>query len=48
VTINSVRRVLYVVARILGDINAVRRGPKAMVKRFVRKAVLKEVGKVLR
>lgn len=36
-SINKARSGLYRAARVLGDVNAVRRGPKAMVKRAVRK-----------
>lgn len=38
---------LYAVARLLGDVNAVRRGPAALARRAVRKAVRREVGKAL-
>jgi hypothetical protein len=33
-----VRSALYLIARLLGDVNAVRRGPKAVGKRLARKA----------
>jgi hypothetical protein len=51
-SINTIRRVLYTLARFLGDVQAIRRGPKAILKRVVRKVVYrnvnKEIGKVLR
>jgi hypothetical protein len=37
--LNALRRALYVFARLLGDVNAVRRGPKAIVKHQVNKAI---------
>jgi hypothetical protein len=39
------RSLLYSLARLLGDINAVKRGPRAMGKRVVRKTVYKAVFK---
>ena len=38
------RSFLYLLARLLGDINAVRRGPRAIVARIVRKSALRGVG----
>lgn len=46
--LNKVASILYGTARILRDINAVRRGPKAVAKRMGRKYVLKRVGRWLR
>jgi hypothetical protein len=34
--ISALRSLLYTLARLLGDISAVRRGPEAMVKRLAR------------
>lgn len=39
--INRWRRRLYATARILGDVNAFIRGPRAFVARFVRKEIYK-------
>ena len=39
------RSTLYRVARLLGDIQAARKGPRAILMRVARKAVLREVGK---
>jgi hypothetical protein len=47
-TINGVRRILYRAASILGDINAIARGPKAILKRIVRKQINRQVGKATR
>lgn len=35
------RSALYALARLLGDYNAIKRGPKAIVKRQVRKTLLR-------
>jgi hypothetical protein len=35
---------LYMLARLLGDINAVSRGPSAIAKRIVRKSALRGAG----
>jgi hypothetical protein len=43
----SFRSALYRYARLLGDIQAARRGPRAILMRLGRKAVLREVGKNL-
>lgn len=43
----SVRRALYRLASILGDINALRRGPVAIGKRLVRKAATKAAGRAI-
>lgn len=44
----NIRSWLYTVARLMGDVNAISRGPKAVVKRQVRKAALKATGRLLR
>lgn len=46
--LNKIRRHLYRAAAILGDANAAKRGPSAMVKRAGRKAVRRRVGRNLR
>ena len=33
------RNLLYVIARFLGDVNAISRGPDAIIKRAVRKSL---------
>jgi hypothetical protein len=38
-TISAVRSFLYWLAKLLGDISAVRKGPNAMVKRLARRQV---------
>lgn len=43
-TLRRVRRALYVTARVLGDVQAMMRGPGAMARRAARKAVLRRVG----
>ena len=40
----TLRSFLYWAARLIGDFDAVRKGPKALVKRLVRKQVHKRVG----
>jgi hypothetical protein len=35
--ISAVRTVLYTLARILGDVSAIRKGPTAIVKRLARR-----------
>jgi len=42
------RRDLYKGARLLGDVQAVRRGPKAMVKRTERRFLGRLLGRLLR
>jgi len=44
----TLRQLLYRLAALLGDFNAIKRGPRAIGKRMVRKVVYKEVGKWLR
>ena len=43
----SVRSWLYIVARLLGDVHAVRRGPDAMVKRVMLRLAGKVTGRML-
>lgn len=40
----TVRSWLYLIARLMGDYNAVKRGPKATQKRLVRKAAGRAFG----
>lgn len=40
----TVRSSLYRLARILGDIQAAKRGPQAMARRYLRKRALRAVG----
>jgi hypothetical protein len=47
-TIWRLRRSLYRGARILGDVEAVKRGPKAMVKRTERRFLGRLLGRLLR
>lgn len=47
-SINKTRGLLYALARLLGDVNAAKRGPKAVGKRAVRKAAGRGFGKVMR
>jgi hypothetical protein len=42
----SLRSWLYLLARILGDINAIRRGPTAMVKRGANKVIGRALGRL--
>lgn len=44
---NTLRSILYWLARFIGDVQAVRRGPKAIAKRMARKAAHKAFGKVV-
>jgi hypothetical protein len=44
---NALRSLLYKLASLLGDINAIRRGPKAVMKRVVRKATTRSTLKAL-
>ena len=41
------RLFLYFLARIMGDVNAVKRGPKAVVKRVERRLVGRVAGRVI-
>jgi hypothetical protein len=45
---NSLRSWLYWWARVIGDLQAIRRGPNAIVRRLVRKAVGRQAGRLLR
>jgi hypothetical protein len=42
---NSLRSFLYWLVRLLGDLQAVRRGPRAMGKRWLRKGAWRKTGK---
>lgn len=42
------RRLLYALARLLGDVNAVQRGPDAVARRVVRKAAYRGFASILR
>jgi hypothetical protein len=44
----GLRGFLYTLARLLGDIQAVQRGPKAVVKRLERRAAGRATGRLLR
>ena len=44
----NLRGFLYAAARLLGDVNAVRRGPKAVGKRIVRRIAGRVTGRLLR
>jgi len=46
-SLSQTRSLLYGLARLLGDINAVSRGPGAVAKRAVRRAAGKALGRVL-
>jgi len=41
----SLRALLYRLASLLGDLNAVKKGPQAIAKRIVRKAVYRRLPK---
>jgi hypothetical protein len=47
ITIGKVRSLLYFVARILGDISAIRRGPRAIGKRIGRRIVGRITGRAI-
>lgn len=40
---NSIRSLLYLFARLLGDANAVARGPKAIATRLARKFITRKL-----
>lgn len=42
------RRLLYRLASLLGDLDAIRNGPRAMARRWLRKAVWRQTGKTYR
>lgn len=44
----GLRSMFYRLGRIMGDARAVRKGPKAVVKRQVRKAAYRTTGRLLR
>lgn len=44
----TLRSMLYTWARLLGDLNAIKRGPAAVLKREGRKVVLRKVGRWLK
>jgi len=44
-TINKTRGFFYQLARVLGDVNAVTKGPEAIAKRYGRKMLYKTFGK---
>jgi hypothetical protein len=46
-TLGKIRSMLYAIARLLGDINAVRRGPDAVAKRVARRAAGRVTGRML-
>lgn len=46
ITVGKTRSVLYAAARILGDVQAVKKGPQAVAKRIVRKQAFKLFGKL--
>jgi hypothetical protein len=43
----SLRRLLYQLASLLGDVNAISKGPNAIAKRIVRKTVTRKAGKLM-
>lgn len=45
---NALRQFLYAFARLLGDVNAIHRGPRAVVHRMVRKRAHKLLARILR
>jgi hypothetical protein len=45
--INALRSALYGLARLLGDVQAIRRGPKAIVKRLARRQAGRMTGRLL-
>lgn len=46
-TLRDARGIMYLGARLIGDVIAIWNGPKATAKRFARKEVYKQVGKRL-
>ncbi|MGB9790589.1 hypothetical protein [Thermotoga caldifontis] len=46
--LSSFRGFLYALARLIGDVQAVRRGPRAVAKRLARRAAWRAAGKVMR
>ena len=47
-SIAKTRRNLYGAARILGDVNAIKKGPKAIIKRVIRKHAGRGLGRGLK
>jgi hypothetical protein len=45
---NALRSLLYWLARLLGDYQAIRKGPSAMARRYARKVTGRQAGKLLR
>ncbi len=43
----TLRTLLYRLARLLGDLNALHRGPRAVAKRMVRRALGRAAGKAI-
>lgn len=43
----KIRRGAYTTGRVLGDVQAVRKGPRAMAKRLVRKAAGRGFGSIM-
>jgi hypothetical protein len=43
----TLRSALYRLARLLGDLNALHRGPRAVAKRIVRRALGRAAGKAI-
>jgi hypothetical protein len=46
-SLSLIRSMLYALARLLGDIQAVRRGPDAVAKRLARRGAGKVTGRML-
>jgi hypothetical protein len=46
-TTGKLRTLLYTLAKLLGDVNAVRRGPKAIGQRLMRRVAGKATGRML-
>jgi hypothetical protein len=46
-SLSLIRSLLYALARLLGDIQAMRRGPNAVAKRVVRRGAGKVTGRML-
>lgn len=44
-SISKIRGWLYTIAKLLGDVQAIRKGPKAMAKRAARRMVGKATGR---
>lgn len=43
--LNELRKALYAAARVTGDVNAIKKGPEAMIKRQARKVLYKQASK---